>query len=99
MSNKLRDSARGQACQLRLDGCNGGDNNETVVLAHLPNGSMGKKSLDIHAFFCCHSCHEKFDHRDPHNYDRDFLGRMGLEAMRRTQAIWVHMGLLRFDGE
>jgi len=87
--SKIRESARGEACQLRLDGCNPGPENETVVFSHLPNGSMGLKALDIHGFYACHNCHAK--------YERDWLDHMGLQAMKRTQEILLEKGLINFE--
>ena len=39
VSKKLRDSARGQSCTLRLPGC--GFDDGTVVLAHIPCNQRG----------------------------------------------------------
>lgn len=60
---KLRDSARGEECTLRIHPyCNG--NPETVVLCHLPSGSgMGQKSPDWFAVYGCSSCHDIIDGR------------------------------------
>lgn len=64
---KLRDSARGEECTLRIHPyCNG--NPETVVLCHLPSGSgMGQKSPDWFAVYGCSSCHDIIDGRNPRN--------------------------------
>ena len=56
--SKITKSARGQACTIRLDGCYGGPDNETVVLAHLNGGGMGAKCLDIHGAYSCANCHD-----------------------------------------
>ena len=54
---KYTKSARGQDCQVRLEGiCN--FNPETTILAHLNGGGAGMKHLDIHGAFCCSSCHD-----------------------------------------
>jgi hypothetical protein len=47
VSKKLRDSARGQDCALRLPGCR--HNPEYTVLCHLPVGmrGVGMKSPDL----------------------------------------------------
>jgi hypothetical protein len=94
MSSKITKSARGQACTIRLYGCNGGPNNETVIFAHLPNGSMGKKALDIHGAYCCHSCHDILDGRKPSEYKEEFLLLCHLMGMKRTQEILVQKGLI-----
>ena len=92
--SKITKSARGQACTIRLDGCNGGPNNETVVLAHLNNGGMGAKCLDIHGAYACHSCHDILDGRKQSDYSQEFLLLTHLMGMKRTQEILVSKGLL-----
>ena len=48
--SKLRESAKGQPCMVRIPGvCNG--NPETTVLAHLNGGGMGMKNPDFFASF------------------------------------------------
>lgn len=65
-NRKLRESARGQDCQLRIPGiCNG--NPETTVWAHL-NGhkygkGMGHKSHDLFGLYACSACHTYYDSR------------------------------------
>lgn len=64
VSKKLRDSARGQECTVRLPGiCNW--NPETTVLAHLPCGTrgVGMKGIDTVAVYACSSCHDAIDGR------------------------------------
>lgn len=91
-SNKLRASARGQDCTLRVPGrCN--FNPETTVLAHLPCGQkgMGMKSPDNMAVFACSSCHDLLDGRaqgEPIDY-QDVL-----RALAETQSIWLRDGLM-----
>lgn len=64
-SPKLRNSAKGQSCTLRLFCCNGGG--ESAVLAHYPDGSgtgkMGGKSSDVSAGDSCFECHTVIDNR------------------------------------
>lgn len=90
-SKKLRASARGQDCTLRLPGvCNG--NPETTVLAHLPCGKkgMGMKSPDNMACFACSSCHDLLDGRAKGEIDwRDVL-----RALAETQSYWLREGLM-----
>ncbi len=93
MSN-ITKSARGQACTIRLDGCNGGPNNETVVLAHLNGGGMGAKCLDIHGAYACANCHDILDGRVQTDYSQEFLLLTHLLGMKRTQEILVSKGLL-----
>lgn len=94
VSKKLRDSARGQACTLRLDGCR--HDPETVVLCHLPVGmkGIGMKSPDLFAVFGCDHCHAVIDGRARGHYDaRDLL-----RALAETQMKWIQMGLITIKG-
>jgi hypothetical protein len=91
-SNKLRDSAKGQDCTVRIYGkCN--HNPETTVLCHLPCGDkgMGIKSPDNMAVFACSACHDALDGRGKHDpVDwRDIL-----RALAETQSHWIAQGLI-----
>lgn len=90
-SNKLRASARGKDCTVRISGvCN--ENPETVVLAHLPSGSkgIGMKGHDTIAVFACSACHDVIDGRSKGEIDwKDML-----RALRETQEIWINEGLM-----
>jgi len=94
--SKITKSARGMACQLRLDGCLSGGENPTTVYAHLNTGGMGQKALDIHGFYCCFSCHDYYDFRKQAEppYDKEGLENKALRAMRRTQEILTKKGLM-----
>jgi len=95
--SKLRNSARGQDCFIRLPGiCNG--NPETTVLCHLPDGSgtgkMGGKSADIHGVFGCSACHDEIDRRTMHTNPTDaFIYAM--EGHMRTLRYWMENGYLK----
>ena len=74
-----RQSARGQPCQLRLPGCDGGG--ETTVLSHLRMfgwAGVGQKPADYKAVYACHNCHALIDGRTngPWGYD-DILRALG----------------------
>ena len=90
ISQKLRDSARGQQCTFAIPGvCDCGS--ETVVLCHAPSDAkgIGNKAHDYHAAFGCYTCHEALDqHRVD---DAEFYWRRG---MQRTWDIWVERGLV-----
>lgn len=93
-SKKLRDSARGRSCTLRLPGC--GHEDGTVVLAHLPCGQkgMGMKSPDQMAVFACYSCHAQLDGASRWDiHARDYL-----RALAETQAAWIREGLMTIKG-
>lgn len=101
VNQKLRDSARGQRCTLRLGGiCN--NDPATTVLAHLPGPkSAASKVDDWHACFACSACHDAIDGRLRASFERrngDVIHAM-LDALRETQRIWFEMGLLRIAGD
>lgn len=95
--SKLRKSARGKECQIRIPGvCNG--NPETVVLCHLGGGGMGTKRSDIHAAYGCSDCHDVVDGRNaalrrilPDGDLRLFF----YEGVIRTQEIMLAEGLIK----
>lgn len=91
-STKLRKSAKGQDCTLRIPGiCN--FNPETTVLAHLPCGQkgMGIKSPDNMAVFACSTCHDRLDARSG---VAEIDWRDVLRALAETQAHWIDSGLI-----
>lgn len=88
VSKKIRQSAKGEACTLRIPGiCN--NNPETVVLCRVNSAKkgMGNKSLDIHSYYGCASCHriETANKADP----KDIL-----RAMCETQYKLLQKGLI-----
>lgn len=94
ISKKIRNSARGQECQVRIPSvCN--RNNETVILAHVGKGAgMGQKCDDIHATYACSACHDVIDGRvrigDPR------INRLyAYEAMVRTQKLLLEQELIQ----
>lgn len=97
VSQKLRDSAKGQECTFQIVGvCN--HNPETTVLAHLPSQVAGKgtKSDDWHAAFACSACHEALDqHLLSEANELAFCFR----ALQRTQKVWRDMGLITIAGD
>ena len=92
--SKLTKSAKGQDCQIRIQGiCN--FNPETVVLAHLNGGGMGIKHNDIHGAFACSACHDAIDRRTHKDVDQEFLELAHLQGMVRSQMIMLEMGLIK----
>lgn len=93
-SKKLRESARGGDCQVRIYGvCN--RDPDTTVLAHVGKGSgMGRKCPDLFATFACSDCHDAIDGRANTIYSKDQLDLWALEGMVRTQEIWLKEGLI-----
>ena len=58
--SKLRKSARGRECTVRIYGvCN--HDPATTVLAHINGAGMGMKHNDLHGAFSCSSCHAWLD--------------------------------------
>jgi hypothetical protein len=96
VSQRLRDSAKGQECTLQFfDRCN--HDTTTTVLAHLPSpiSGMGTKSDDFHAVFACSACHAALD---LHDYDAREISDYVLNAIRRTQKYWFDNGDLTIAG-
>lgn len=94
VSKKLRDSAKGQSCALRITRC---ASDETVVLCHLPIkgfGGMGMKAPDNLAVFGCAHCHAVLDGRA----QGDFTEADLLRALAETQMIWIELGLMTIKG-
>ena len=91
--SKIRQSAKGQDCQVRLAGiCN--RNPDTVVLAHLNGAGMAMKHEDIFGAYACSDCHDAIDGRVP-MLDKEYVRLAHLEAMVRTQKILLTMGLIK----
>lgn len=89
----LRKAARGRECQIRIPGvCN--RNPETSVLCHLNGAGLALKSDDRHAAIGCSSCHDAVDFRVITDYDECEIKLMFLEAVIRTQKIWISEGLM-----
>ncbi|GLQ36705.1 hypothetical protein GCM10007908_03250 [Rhizobium albus] len=96
ISNKLRNSARGNQCTFQIPGvCN--SEPETTVLCHLPSDAkgMGNKSDDFNAAFGCHACHEAIDQHRLSREDELFYSS---RAHKRTLAYWVAKGLIIVAG-
>jgi len=92
--SKLRKSARGQECLVRIPNhCN--FNPETVVLAHIGGAGMGIKSHNLHGAFCCSNCHDILDGRVNTNYTRNELKLMHWEGVKRTQEYWLKNGFIK----
>ena len=92
---KLRDSAKGRNCSLRIfPHCN--HSPETTVLCHLPSGSgFGQKSPDWFAAFGCSSCHDIIDGRVPTDLDKCEVSKCMNRGLFETQSIWISEGYLK----
>lgn len=96
-SQAIRNSARGEACTVRIPGvCDGGG--ETTVLAHLRmlgGCGMGQKPSDLQAVYACATCHDVIDSRSQVS---PVDGWQLLAAMNETHARMVAKGLLIVRG-
>lgn len=94
ISKKIRNSARGQNCQVRIPSvCN--HNSETVILAHVGKGSgMGQKCDDIHATYACSACHDVIDRRVRQGNANEVMV-YAYEGMIRTQKLLLEQELIQ----
>jgi hypothetical protein len=93
-SKRLRDSARGRDCTVRLPGiCN--FRPETTVLAHLNGGGAGTKHSDLMGAFTCSACHDEIDGRTRKLFPRDVVKLAHMEGIMRTQQAWLDEGLVK----
>lgn len=85
----LRTRARGEACQVRLPGCDGGG--ETTVLAHYRLAGycgVGMKPPDVLGAWCCAKCHALVDGKEhAANLTRTEARLAHAEGVLRTLAI------------
>jgi len=92
-SKKIRASAKGQECQVRLPMCNG--NPKTTVFAHLGGGGMGSKTSDLIGCYSCSDCHDVIDSRVRSDYSPAYIKFAQYEAIFRTQQILLDAGLVK----
>ncbi|KZN64039.1 hypothetical protein N473_15720 [Pseudoalteromonas luteoviolacea CPMOR-1] len=100
ISSAIRESAKGKECQVRLPGiCN--HDSSTVVLAHVGGGSgIAQKCDDIHSTYICSACHDVIDGRaGPVLLSEVTIRLYTLEAMIRTQRIFLKLGLIQVPDE
>lgn len=97
-SKKLRDSARGRDCSIRLPGCNGGG--DTTVLCHMPNSGRGiaRKASDVMSFFGCSECHARVDGRVSCEISPELFHKALIMAHAETIQIWIDEGLVTVKG-
>lgn len=95
-TTKIRQSARGQPCQVRIPNCCN-HNPETTVLAHLKVVGMhgtGLKPPDIFGAWCCSSCHDVIDGRSQTIYSKEQVKLWAYEGMVRTLNRLLDLGLI-----
>ncbi len=92
--DKYTKSARGQMCQIRLEGiCN--FNRDTTVFAHVGGGGMGTKHSNIEGSYACSACHDVIDYRVRIDMDRDIIKLRALEGGVRTRKIMIDEEVLK----
>ena len=86
--SKLRQEARGRACQVRVPGiCTGGG--DDTVLAHYRlagHCGIGQKPMNLLGAWACAACHDAVDGRNPQGRERDWLRLCHAEGVMRTLA-------------
>jgi len=97
-TSKIRQSAKGEPCLVRVPGvCNG--NRATTVLAHLNGAGVGCKHGDHKAAYACSACHSWLDGGYVQSgYGRTTRDLWHLESVIRTQDRLVEKGLIQVKG-
>lgn len=94
--SKIRKSAKGKKCLVRLPNiCN--HNDETTVCAHISRkgtSGMGMKPLDVASVRACSSCHDAIDGRLNTGLVGFELDSYILDALCRTLIEYQREGLL-----
>lgn len=98
--SKIRASARGQECQVRIPYvCN--FDSTTTCWAHC-NGSaagkgIGQKAIDILGAYCCSACHDVYDRRAklPKGLSREDVELYFADGHYRSVRILEEKGLVR----
>ena len=93
-SKKIRDSARGECCSLRIEGVCKGDS-ETVVFCHAPFPNRGgMRAHDFWGAYGCSSCHDYVDRRNYRYADQAEINESWLIGIHETQEKLFSKGLL-----
>lgn len=88
---KLRQSAKGEDCTLRLGNCS---NAETVVLCHIGRlRGMAIKCGDHFGVYACSNCHDIIDGRVKSQFSKLELQAEKLRALEETQSKMIKKGL------
>jgi len=94
--SKIRNSASGAACMIRIPGvCN--FNPQTTVLAHYNRVGWGK-GPDFIGAYACSDCHDAVDGRSHTKYSKQELDLMFFEGIQRTQELLYKSGLIQTKG-
>ena len=95
--SKIRESAKGEDCQVRLPGiCNGDP--ATTVWAHANGSAAGKgigmKSPDLLGAYACSACHDEYDRRTA-NFTLSMSRLLFWEGHARSLIKLIEKGLLK----
>ena len=99
---KIRDSAKGEACTLNFDGCMG--KHPSVVFCHsnynFHNKGASQKADDIFGCYGCSNCHDKYDGRKEDREAKlstwpEFKYDKFYRAMCLTWQRLIHRGILK----
>lgn len=95
--SKIRDSANGVPCQIRLIGsCN--HDPRTTVWAHANGSAAGKgigmKSHDLLGSYACSSCHDVYDRRTPAITSREAVELAFWEGHARSLVLLIERGII-----
>lgn len=97
--SKIRKSAKGKECQVRIIGvCNG--NNETVVWAHANGLASGRgmwlKSNDLSGAYACSACHAAYDRAaGNHGIEHRYIELDFFHGHLRSLKILVDEGIVK----
>lgn len=99
-SKKLRDSAKGRACTIRLyPYCTGGGPDSVLCHVQFRGGIMGGKETDLSSAIGCDACHSIIDGRVPVKDIPELeIVRCVVRGMIETQEYWWRSGLLSIKG-
>ena len=87
----IRQSAKGQPCQVRVPFiCN--VDSSTTVLAHLNGAGLALKAHDHEAAYACSACHEWLDGGYVKTHSRAERDLYHLEGVINTQRLLVEQG-------
>ena len=95
VSKKIRNSAKGEECTLRIPGiCN--FDPDTTVFCHLPSkaSGIGQKGNDYCGVYGCHNCHSVLDRRHWHQPFEDERWEQIHRAWEETLSRLIEKGLI-----
>jgi hypothetical protein len=95
--SKIRESANGMPCQIRLPNiCN--HDPATTVWAHANGSAAGKgigmKAHDLLGAYSCSACHDVFDRRRPTDMPRYEVELAFHEGHQRSLLILIEKGII-----